>query len=87
MIARATPGFSGADLANLVNEAALHAARRNRKQVAQDDFEIAKDKVLMGAERKSHDHLRGGEEGHRLSTRPGTPWWRSCCPRPTRCTR
>ncbi|HEX5043095.1 MAG TPA: ATP-dependent zinc metalloprotease FtsH [Candidatus Polarisedimenticolaceae bacterium] len=53
VIARSTPGFSGADLANLVNEAALHAARRNRKQVAQDDFEVAKDKVLMGAERKS----------------------------------
>jgi len=53
VIARATPGFSGADLANLVNEAALHAARKNRKAVAQDDFEIAKDKVLMGTERKS----------------------------------
>jgi cell division protease FtsH len=53
VIARSTPGFSGADLANLVNEAALHAARRNRKQVAQEDFEVAKDKVLMGAERKS----------------------------------
>jgi len=53
VIARATPGFSGADLANLVNEAALHAARKNRKAVAQSDFEVAKDKVLMGAERKS----------------------------------
>ncbi|HEX4823763.1 MAG TPA: ATP-dependent zinc metalloprotease FtsH [Candidatus Polarisedimenticolaceae bacterium] len=53
LLARATPGFSGADLANLVNEAALFAARKNRKAVAQDDFEIAKDKVLMGAERKS----------------------------------
>jgi cell division protease FtsH len=53
VIARATPGFSGADLANLVNEAALHAARKNRKAVAQDDFEIAKDKVLMGTERRS----------------------------------
>jgi len=53
IIARSTPGFSGADLANLVNEAALHAARRNRKAVLQEDFEIAKDRVLMGAERKS----------------------------------
>ena len=53
LLARATPGFSGADLANLVNEAALFAARKNRKAVMQDDFEIAKDKVLMGAERKS----------------------------------
>jgi cell division protease FtsH len=53
VIARSTPGFSGADLANLVNEAALHAARRSRKAVHQEDFEIAKDKVLMGTERKS----------------------------------
>jgi cell division protease FtsH len=53
VLARATPGFSGADLANLVNEAALFAARKNRKAVLQDDFEIAKDKVLMGVERKS----------------------------------
>ncbi len=53
VLARATPGFSGADLANLVNEAALCAARKNRKAVMQDDFEIAKDKVLMGVERKS----------------------------------
>ena len=53
IIARGTPGFSGADLANLVNEAALYAARRNRDHVSQEDFEIAKDKVLMGTERKS----------------------------------
>jgi cell division protease FtsH len=53
VIARSTPGFSGADLANLVNESALYAARLNRKSVAHDDFEIAKDKVLMGTERKS----------------------------------
>jgi cell division protease FtsH len=53
IIARATPGFSGADLANLVNEAALYAARKNRKAVTRDDFEVAKDKVLMGTERKS----------------------------------
>jgi len=53
IIARGTPGFSGADLANLVNEAALWAARQNRKFVAMDDFEMSKDKVLMGVERKS----------------------------------
>ena len=53
VIARGTPGFAGADLANLVNEAALLAARQNRKVVTQSDFELAKDKVLMGVERKS----------------------------------
>lgn len=52
-IARGTPGFSGADLANLVNEAALMAARRNKRLVAMDEFEVAKDKVMMGTERKS----------------------------------
>jgi cell division protease FtsH len=53
VIARGTPGFTGADLANLVNEAALNAARYNKKTVLMNDFELAKDKVLMGAERKS----------------------------------
>ncbi len=53
LIARGTPGFSGADLANLVNEAALWAARQNRKLVIMADFEMSKDKVLMGVERKS----------------------------------
>jgi cell division protease FtsH len=53
VMARGTPGFSGADLANMVNEAALSAARANRKSVFMVDFEHAKDKVLMGAERKS----------------------------------
>ncbi len=53
VIARGTPGFSGADLANLVNEAALFAARANKKLVDMDDFERAKDKVMMGAERRS----------------------------------
>ncbi|MGQ0555976.1 MAG: ATP-dependent zinc metalloprotease FtsH [Nitrospiraceae bacterium] len=52
-IARGTPGFSGADLENLVNEAALWAARQNKKEVENIDFEMAKDKVMMGAERKS----------------------------------
>jgi cell division protease FtsH len=53
VLARGTPGFAGADLANLVNEGALIAARQNRKVVAMVDFELAKDKVLMGVERKS----------------------------------
>ena len=53
IIARGTPGFSGADLANLVNEAALFAARANRRKVAMEQFELAKDKVIMGVERRS----------------------------------
>jgi cell division protease FtsH len=53
VIARGTPGFAGADLSNLVNEAALIAARRGKKKVEMDDFEFAKDKVLMGVERKT----------------------------------
>jgi cell division protease FtsH len=53
IIARGTPGFSGADLANLVNEAALFAARGNKRLVEMDDFEKAKDKIMMGAERRS----------------------------------
>ena len=53
VIARGTPGFAGADLANLVNESALIAARRDKKQVEMEDFEYAKDKILMGVERKT----------------------------------
>jgi len=53
VIARGTPGMSGADLANLVNEAALFAARRSKRLVDMDDFEMAKDKIIMGAERRS----------------------------------
>ena len=53
ILARGTPGFSGADLANLVNEAALFAARSNKRLVDMEDFERAKDKIMMGAERKS----------------------------------
>jgi cell division protease FtsH len=63
-LARGTPGFSGADLANLVNEAALIAARKDRKMVTHRDFEDAKDKVMMGAERKS---LAMSEEERRLT--------------------
>ncbi len=53
LIARSTPGFSGADLQNLVNESALHAARKGRTKITMEDFEYAKDKVMMGVERKS----------------------------------
>jgi len=53
IIARGTPGFSGADLANLVNEAALFGARANKRTVTMDEFDRAKDKIMMGAERKS----------------------------------
>ena len=63
-LARGTPGFSGADLANLVNEAALMAARKDRRMVTHRDFEDAKDKVMMGAERKS---MAMNEEEKRLT--------------------
>jgi cell division protease FtsH len=53
IIARGTPGFSGADLANLVNEAALFAARADHRMVSMHEFDLAKDKIMMGAERKS----------------------------------
>ncbi|HYE44423.1 MAG TPA: ATP-dependent zinc metalloprotease FtsH [Caulobacter sp.] len=64
VLARGTPGFSGADLANLVNEAALLAARKNRRMVTMHDFEHAKDKVMMGAERRS---MAMNEEEKRLT--------------------
>jgi len=67
ILARGTPGFSGADLANLVNEAALFAARGNKRLVDMDDFERAKDKIMMGAERKSMvmpEHERRNTEYH-----------------------
>ncbi len=73
-IARGTPGFTGADLANLINEAALYAARKNKNSVEMSDFEYAKDKVLMGTERKSRimnkDEQRSTayhEAGHALA--------------------
>src|SRR5581483_594469 len=80
-LARATPGFSGADLENLVNEAALLAARSNKEKVDMTDFELSKDKVLMGAERRSmilsQEEKRNTayhEAGHALVARliPGT---------------
>ena len=76
VIARGTPGFSGADLANLVNEAALFAARRNGRVVKMCDFENAKDKIMMGAERRamvmSEDERRNTayhESGHAVVAR------------------
>jgi cell division protease FtsH len=81
VIARGTPGFSGADIENLVNEAVLYAARFNKDKVFMSDFEFAKDKVLMGVERKSmvvsDDEKRNTayhESGHALVARllPGT---------------
>ena len=84
LIARGTPGFSGADLANLVNEAALFAARANKRMVGMEEFERAKDKIMMGAERRSmvmtedgkaHDRLPRGRPRHRrhdgAGARPG----------------
>ncbi len=62
-------------------------ARNRKKVVAMDDFEDAKDKVLMGIERKSHDHHRRGEDASPPTTRPATRWSPGCCPTPTRCTR
>ena len=53
ILARGTPGFSGADLANLINEAALFSARGNRRVVTMEEFEKARDKIMMGAERRS----------------------------------
>ncbi len=86
-IARGTPGFSGADLANLVNEAALLAARRNKRLVTQAEFEDAKDKVMMGAERRSmvmseeetpqHGLSRGGPRHRRPCRCPTIPCTRS----------
>ena len=61
-IARGTPGFSGADLANLINESALLAARKNKRVVTMSDVEEAKDKVMMGAERRSMVMRRGKEK-------------------------
>jgi len=76
ILARGTPGFSGADLANLVNEAALFAARGNKRLVDMDDFERAKDKIIMGAERRSivmPEHERRNtayhESGHAVVAR------------------
>ena len=80
-IARGTPGFTGADLVNLVNEAALWAARQDKETVDNDDFEYARDKVMMGAERRSllisdeeKETTAYHEVGHALFT-PDEVWW------------
>ena len=66
VMATATPGMSGADLANLVNEAALVAVRRGSKQIERIDFENARDRVVLGARRREPRHVGRGEAGHRL---------------------
>jgi cell division protease FtsH len=76
VIARGTPGFSGADLANLVNEAALLAARRNKRVVTMAEFEDAKDKVMMGPERRSMVMTEEEKRSSPPITRPVTPSWR-----------
>jgi cell division protease FtsH len=83
VLARGTPGFSGADLANMVNESALAAARQNRKAVLMYDFELAKDKVLMGVERKSM-LLSDEEKKTRPIMKPAMHWWRQSCLIPIR---
>ena len=87
LLARGTPGFAGADLENLVNEAALLAARRNKDRVDMADFEVAKDKVMMGAERKSMIMSQEETPQHGVPRSRVMRWWRSCCRVPTRCTR
>ena len=67
VIARGTPGFSGADLANLVNEAALFAARFDRRVVCMAEFDLAKDKIMMGAEAQVHGDERERQGNDRLS--------------------
>jgi cell division protease FtsH len=86
VLARGTPGFSGADLANLVNEGALLAARRSRRMVTHQDFEDAKDKVMMGAERRS---LAMSDEEKKLTAyhEAGHAIIASPCPAPIRSTR
>ena len=66
VVARGTPGMSGADLSNLVNEAALHAVRQGRAEITMDDFEYARDRVLMGAAARVDGAVRQGEGADRL---------------------
>jgi cell division protease FtsH len=82
----ARPGFSGADLANLVNEAALNAARYNQKTVRMHDFEFAKDKVLMGSERRSMI-ISDAEKRVTAIHEAGTRCSPCCCRTPIRSTR
>ena len=83
LLARGTPGFSGADLANLVNEAALIAAKANKNRVAGEDLELAKDKVMMGAERKSMVLSKAEIKNtayHEAGPHPGCRAGRACRP-------
>ena len=76
IIARGTPGFSGADLANLVNEAALFAARANKRVVTMVEFEKAKDKIMMGAERRSMVMTEAKKESRHI-TKQACDYWSS----------
>ena len=87
IIARGTPGFSGADLANLVNEAALFAARGNKRLVDMDDFERAKDKIMHGRRAPLDGDAGRRAQEHRLSRVRPRRGRASCCRRPIRCTR
>ena len=86
LIARGTPGMSGADLANLVNEAALGAVRAGDQRIRAIHFDDARDRLLMGLKRTSM--VLSEQEGERSPiTRPATPSWRTCWPVPTLSTR
>ncbi len=86
IVARGSPGMSGADLANLVNEAALHAVRRGSHQVDMQDFEAARDRVLMGQRREAWC-CRSPKRSASPSTRAATPCSPTCSPTPTPSTR
>ncbi len=79
ILARGTPGFSGADLENLVNEAALLAAKRDHEKLTMKDFEDAKDKVYMGLERKSKV-IKEDEKKTTAYHEAAMPWWPGFCP-------
>ncbi len=87
VVARGTPGMSGADLANLVNEAALHAVRRGSLDIAMQDFESARDRVLLGTATREHGALRRREGADRLSRGRATPCWPTSSSTPTPSTR
>ena len=87
VVARGTPGMSGADLANLVNEAALFAVRRGDNEVHAEDFDDARDRVLMGLKRDVDGAERGGEGAHRLPRGRARGRAPTCSSTPTRCTR
>ena len=87
VVARGTPGMSGADLANLVNEAALFAVRRGENEVHAEDFDDARDRVLMGLQRAVDGDERGGEGAHRVPRGRPRGARPTCSSTPTRCTR